>query len=319
MGKELTLKGVIPAMILPFRPDDSIDEEGLRRHVSRLAATKGVTGIVCNAGASEVTLLSREERKRVLQIVREEVNGRVLVISGAYGESTETISEAALDAKAGGADAILILPPFSFVWGATQYPEVIYEHFAAIDRAADIPFIVFQYAHWTGCNYDTPTLVQLARIKNFVAIKSAINDPGRYEEQYRALKAARPEISVLNANDVQMLGYFCIGADGALVGYAALTPEPIVELFAAVEKGELKKAREISDRLFPLTRAIYTHPRLNWHTRIKEALVMLGEFESPRARPFLPALSVQEKEAIRAALVSTGLLTNYPSAIGASA
>ena len=104
-----------------------------------------------------------------------------------------------------------------------------------------------------------------------------------------------------------MLGYFCIGADGALVGYAALTPEPIVELFAAVEKGELKRAREISDRLFPLTRAIYSHPRLNWHTRIKEALVMLGEFESPRARPFLPALSVQEKETIRA--VSTGLLT----------
>jgi len=76
MGKDLKLKGVIPAMILPFRPDDSIDEEGLRRHVRRLVATKGVTGIVCNAGASEVTLLSREERKRVLQIVREEVNGK---------------------------------------------------------------------------------------------------------------------------------------------------------------------------------------------------------------------------------------------------
>jgi 4-hydroxy-tetrahydrodipicolinate synthase len=58
-------------------------------------------------------------------MVCEEVNGKVPVIAGAYGESTQSVIECGLDAKKVGADAILIMPPFSFYWGATQYPEVI--------------------------------------------------------------------------------------------------------------------------------------------------------------------------------------------------
>jgi 4-hydroxy-tetrahydrodipicolinate synthase len=76
-------KGVFPAIILPLNQDYSIDEEGLRYHVQRVAGVSGVNGIVCNAHASEVTLLTREERKRVLRIVIEEVRGNLPVISGA--------------------------------------------------------------------------------------------------------------------------------------------------------------------------------------------------------------------------------------------
>lgn len=250
----------------------------------------------------EVTLLNREERKRVLRIVCEEVNGKIPVISGAYGESTDKVKECALDAKQGGADAILIMPPFSFSWGATRYPETIFEYFSTIDRGVNIPFVIFQYAHWTNCNYDCQTLIRLTTIKNFVAIKNAVNDPYRYEEEYRCIKEIRPDIFFLNANDVQLLSYFCIGSDGALVGYACLVPELIIGLYEAVKKDDLINAREISDRMYPLTKAIYSHPRLNWHTRIKEALVMRGEIRSAAARPFLPPISVQERDAIRNAM-----------------
>jgi dihydrodipicolinate synthase/N-acetylneuraminate lyase len=61
----------------------------------------------------------------------------------------------------------------------------------------------------------------MAKIKNFIAIKNAVNDPRRYEEEYRTLKAVRPEISFLNANDVQLLSYFSIGSDGTLVAMPA--------------------------------------------------------------------------------------------------
>ena len=74
MKKQLALQGVLPAVVLPLNPDYSIDEEGFRRHIQRVVGVSGVTGIVCNAHAGEVTLLTREERKRVLQIVCEEVN-----------------------------------------------------------------------------------------------------------------------------------------------------------------------------------------------------------------------------------------------------
>jgi 4-hydroxy-tetrahydrodipicolinate synthase len=308
MKKRLELKGVIPAIILPLNPDYSIDEQGFRRHIRRVSRVKGVTGIVCNAHASEVTLLSREERKRVLRIVCEEVNGKVPVIAGAYGESTVGVIECAEDARREGADAILIMPPFSFTWGATQYPDVIFKYFSDIDRAVDSPFVIFQYAHWTNCNYDCETLRKLAKIKNFIAIKNAVNDPRRYEEEYRTLKAVRPEISFLNANDVQLLSYFSIGSDGTLVGYACLAPELIVRLYGAVRKGSLKEAMKINDDMFPLTKAIYSHPRLYWHTRIKEALVMMGEIKSAAARPFLPAISKDERRNIRRVLIQCGLL-----------
>ncbi len=308
MKKQLVLEGVLPAIILPLNPDFSIDEQGLRQHVRRVVRVPGVTGIVCNAHASEVTSLSPEERKRVLQIVREEVSEKVPVISGAYGESTEKVKTCARDAKQGGADAILIMPPFSFTWGATQYPDVVFEYFSAIDREVDIPFVIFQYAHWTNCSYDCQTLSRLAKIENFIAIKSAINDPRRYEEEYRCLKAIRPEISVLNANDVQLLSYFCIGSDGALVGYACLAPGFIVGMYDATKKGDLEKAREIGHHTYPLTRAIYSHPRLNWHTRIKEALVLMGEIRSAAVRPFLPPISHQEREDIKGALIACNLI-----------
>ena len=308
MRKQLELKGVIPAIILPLNPDYSIDEQGFRRHIRRVSGVKGVTGIVCNAHASEVTLLTREERKRVLQIVCEEVNGKVPVIAGVYGESTQAVIECAQDARKGGADAILIMPPFSFTWGATQYPEVVFKYFSDIDRAVDSPFVIFQYAHWTNCNYDCETLKKLAKIRNFVAVKNAVNDPRRYEEEYRTLKAARPEISFLNANDVQLLSYFSIGSDGTLVGYACLAPLLIVRLYEAARKGNLKEAMKINDDMYPLTRAIYSHPRLYWHTRIKEALVMMGEIKCAAARPFLPAISSEERKNIRTALIRCGLL-----------
>jgi len=310
MRKRLELKGVIPAIILPLNPDYSIDEQGFRRHIRRVVGVRGVTGIVCNAHASEVTLLSREERKRVLRIVCEEVNGRVPVIAGAYGESTQKVIECAQDARKEGADAILIMPPFSFSWGATQYPEVVFKYFSDIDQAVDTPFVIFQYAYWTNCNYDCETLIKLSKIKNFVAIKNASNDPRRYEEEYRTLKAVRPEISFLNANDIQLLSYFSIGSDGTLVGYACLAPELIVRLYDAVRKGNLKEAMRINDRMYPLTKAIYSHPRLNWHTRIKDALVMMGEIKCAAARPFLPPISSDERRSIRKALTQCGLLKN---------
>jgi 4-hydroxy-tetrahydrodipicolinate synthase len=307
MKKGLQLRGVIPAIILPLNPDYSIDEQGFRRHIRRVSQVKGVTGIVCNAHASEVTLLSREERKRVLKIVCEEVNGKIPVIAGAYGESTQSVIECAQDARKEGADAILIMPPFSFYWGATQYPDVIFEYFSAIDRAVNLPFVIFQYAHWTNSNYDSQTLIKLAKIKNFTGIKNAINDPRRYEEEYRCLKAVRPEVSFLNANDVQLLSYFCIGSDGVLVGYASLAPELIVGLYGAVKNDNLKEARKINDRMYPLTKAIYSHPRLYWHTRIKEALTMMGEIKCAASRPFLPPISSDERKNIRRALIDSGL------------
>src|SRR5438067_12370564 len=84
MREPLTFSGIMPANILPFAADLSIDEPAYRRHLRWLADTPGVTGIVANGHAAEVASLSREERKRTLAVALDEVAGAWPVVAGVY-------------------------------------------------------------------------------------------------------------------------------------------------------------------------------------------------------------------------------------------
>src|ERR1044071_4885645 len=107
----VTFSGVMPANILPFKADLSIDEPAYRAHLRWLADTRGVTGIVANGHAGEVSSLSREERKRALAIALHEVGGSVPVIAGVYADGTQEAIDLARDARAGGAAGLLVFPP----------------------------------------------------------------------------------------------------------------------------------------------------------------------------------------------------------------
>src|SRR5262245_26968137 len=111
MREPLRFAGVMPANILPFKADLSIDEPAYRRHLRWLADTRGVTGIVANGHASEVASLSREERKQSLAIALDEVAGACPVVAGVYSDGTQEAVELARDARAAGAAGGLVLPP----------------------------------------------------------------------------------------------------------------------------------------------------------------------------------------------------------------
>jgi 4-hydroxy-tetrahydrodipicolinate synthase len=111
MGQSLKFSGVIPANILPFNADYSIDETDYRRHLHWLADVPGVTGITVNGHAAEVSSLSREERRRTLAIALDEVGSRLPLIAGIYTDSTMEAVELARDARAEGATGLLIFPP----------------------------------------------------------------------------------------------------------------------------------------------------------------------------------------------------------------
>ena len=106
----MKLRGSIPAAILPFLPDGSIDEPDLRRHLDWLASRQGVGGVTVNGHAGEVASLSRDERRRVLAIAAETVAGRVPVIAGIYAENWTQAVELAGDAQCENADALLMFP-----------------------------------------------------------------------------------------------------------------------------------------------------------------------------------------------------------------
>src|SRR5262249_31480322 len=126
---QLRFHGCLPANLLPFTADLQIDEAAYRKHIRWLADTAGVTGIVANGHAAEVSSLLREERRRALAIALDEVAGKVPIIAGVYSDGTHEAVELARDAAAAGARGLLIFPPTVFMWGAQQKPDMVLRHF----------------------------------------------------------------------------------------------------------------------------------------------------------------------------------------------
>ena len=305
----LTFSGIMPANLLPFTAGLSIDEAAYRAHLRWLADTRGVTGIVANGHAAEVSSLSREERKRALAIALDEVGSKCPVVAGVYSDGTAEAVELARDAKALGAAGVLVFPPTPFMWGAQQKPDMALRHFGEIASKADLPIIVFEYPPASGIGYAPETLARLCEIPHVCAVKDWSNDIVAFERNLRALRATGRPVAMLSSFTMSLMASFLLGADGAISGMGSVTADLQAELFEACQKGDLDGARRINDRLDPLVRVFYAPPFVDMHNRMKEALVLLGRIPAAYVRPPLTPVSSQEREAIKRALEATGLLT----------
>ncbi len=307
MDQRLTFSGVIPANILPFTTDYSIDEAEYRRHLRWLAEVPGVAGITVNGHAAEVSSLSREERRRALAIARDEVGPDLPLIAGIYTESTFEAVDLAGDAKAEGASGLLIFPPSIFMWGVQLRPEMAYRHFATIAEAVDLPLVVFQYPTASGLGYDPDTLVALTEIPQVAAVKEWSNDIVTFEQNLRAIRATGRRVAVLSSFTMSLFASFVLGADGAISGMGSVAADLQADLFARVRRGDLEGARKVNDRLDPLVRVFYAPPFLDMHNRMKEALALLGRIRCAVVRPPLQPIGEPEQQRIREALAQAGL------------
>ena len=309
MRERLRFSGIMPANLLPFTADLSIDELAYLKHLRWLADTRGITGIVANGHAAEVSSLSREERTRALAIALDEVGTRCPVVAGVYSDGTQEAVALARDARAEGAAGVLVFPPTLFMWGAQEKPEMVLRHFSEIAAKADLPIIVFEYPPASGIGYSPETLARLAEIPHISAVKDWSNDIVAFEANLRALRATGRPIAMLSAFTMSLMATFLLGADGAISGMGSVVADLQAEMFEACQKGDVDGARWINDRLDPLVRVFYAPPFVDMHNRMKEALVLLGRIPAAHVRPPLTAVSSTEREAIHAALVASGLLT----------
>ena len=308
MDAGLKFSGAIPANLLPFNEDLSIDEPNYRRHLRWLADAKGVTAIVCNGHAAEVSSLDRAERRRALEIALDEVGGRVPVITGIYTDNTLEAADMAREAKALGAAGALVFPPTVFMWGAQLRPEMALTHFRAIAGATDLPLIVFEYPPAGGIGYSPETLAELARIETVVGVKDWSNDMVALERNLRALRGTGRPVALLSSYTMSLLGSYLLGADGSISGMGSVAADLQAELFAAVQRKDLDAARRLNDRLEPLVRVFYAPPFVDMHNRMKEALALLGRIDRAVVRPPLVRIEAREREQIRQALLAAGLL-----------
>jgi 4-hydroxy-tetrahydrodipicolinate synthase len=307
MREPLRFEGVMPANLMPFRPDLSIDEAAYRRHLRWLADTRGVTGLVVNGHAAEVSSLDRDERRQALAIALDEVAGRVPVVAGVYTDGTAEAVRLARDARSEGAAGILLFPPTLFMWGAQVKPDMVFRHVSEVAAGADLPIIVFEYPPASGIGYSPETLARLCGIPQVAGVKDWSNDIVAFERNLRAIRATGRPVAVLSSFTMSLMASFLLGADGAISGMGSVVADLQADLLDACRKSDLEEARRINDRLDPLVRVFYAPPFVDMHNRMKEALVLLGRIPAAHVRPPLTPITAPERQAIRAALTGAGL------------
>ena len=299
--------GVIPAILLPFFDDLSIDEASYRAHLRDVAAIEGVTALTTNAHASEVASCTFDEQRRVLDITHDEVGAHTPIVSGIYCDGSLEGQRLAKMAAAAGASALLVFPPGVMTFG--QRPEMAVEHFKRIAGVTDLPLILFQYPLATGQGYPLATLERICdEVPSVRAIKDWCANPQLADRQLRALHGRSRPVSVLSTHSAWLLPSLVLGCAGLLSGSGAVIAELHARLYRAVKANDLVAARAIHDRIMPTAEVFYAEPWVDMHNRMKEALVLLGKLPRAVVRPPLMKISHAEIEQIRLALVAAGLL-----------
>jgi 4-hydroxy-tetrahydrodipicolinate synthase len=301
--------GVWPATLTPFDERGGIDDAALRAHLRYVAATPGVKALVVNGHAGETTSLDRAERRHVIETARVVAPSRVGVVAGIVADDTRTACRLAQDAAEAGADALLLFPPSLFVGGAGARPDMAIGFVRAVAEAAELPIVLFQLSYASGLAYAPALLARLcAEIPAIIAVKEGSDIPELYETNLRALRRGGRPVTVLTTNNTWLFASLAYGADGILSGIGSVAAPLLVALFEASSRGDMDAARRANDRLLPLLRVFYRAPYLDMHNRMKTALHLMGLLPHPAPRPPLIPILAEEREAIRAALVESGLL-----------
>ena len=192
-------KGVIPAVLLPFENDLSIDEASFRKHLRDVAAVEGLSAITINAHSTEVASCTFEEQRRVLDIAQDEIGARLPLVNGIWADGSLEAARLAHMADAGGASALLVFPPAPFTLG--QSPAMALAHFKRIADATDLPLIVFQYPLATGQGYPKETLLKMCEeIPTIRAIKDWIGNVPHHEWHIRTLQDLPRPVNVLTTH-----------------------------------------------------------------------------------------------------------------------
>lgn len=301
--KDFTPAGVIPATLLAFNDDHTINWTETTRHLTHVAATPGLAAITVNGHASEVHACSFDEQREILDRSLDDVGDKLPIIAGVFADASHDAARLAKMSTDAGASALLVFPSGVLMMGGERRPEMAEAHFQAIADATDLPLICFNYARWTNLAYPLDTIIRLAeKIPSLKAIKDWTAEPMEHERNIRTLHALSRPINVLSTNSAWLMASLSMGASGLLSGAGSIIPDLQVAMFQAIQRGDLKAAQAVNDRMQPITQAFYAPPFLDMHNRMKEAAVLLGRQDRAVVRPPLMKITQAEIDRIGAAL-----------------
>lgn len=263
-----TVRGIITPILTPMYEDESINFDELRNQVDRLIRA-GVSGLFCFGTNGESYILSEEEKYAVLQAVIGQNNGRVPIYAGTGCPGTKDTIRMSQKAKELGAGILSIICPY---FAAANQKE-IYNHFAAVAKAVDLPIVVYNIPPRTGNKVAPETIGKLARdFSNIVGIKDSSGDFLNMQ-QYMEATRFRSDFSVLSGNDALIFDNLVNGGAGAIAGCSNIYPKTICSIAELYAQGRLAEALEVQRSLIPL-RSTFRYGNPN--TMIKYAANLLG-------------------------------------------
>ncbi len=303
--------------MLPFHTV-SIDEKSFRKHLRDVTAVPGLSAIAINSHASEVASCTFDEQERVLAATMDEVGSRIPLVHGVYADGSLEAARIARMAQRGGASCLLVFPPGPLALGSMSKPEMVIAHFKTIAEASDLPIICFQYPLVSGLGYPVDTLLQLIdAVPSIRAIKDWCNNVMQHERQIRVLQSLPRRVNVLSTHSSWLYSSLVLGCNGLLSGAGSVIADLQTALFEAVKADDMKRARQINDRIYPLAQAFYADPFADMHNRMKEALVLLGRIPCAAVRPPLTKIGNAEIARIRQALDDAQVLREGALALAA--
>ena len=254
--------------------------------------------------AGEGTFLTQDEQVARDPQPRRVDRRSVPVIAGITGEGTKVAVEEAKRAVDAGATAGLVYPShgwlrFGYQDGAPQ------DRYQAIYEETGLPLILFQYPDNTKATYNLDTQLEIAAQPGVFATKNGVRNMRRWDTEIPVLRRENPDLQILSCHDEYLL-HTMFDVDGLLVGYGGLAPEPLVELIAAGKAQDYAAAREIHDRLLPVTKAVYHRgSHMEGTVALKYGLVARGILDHATVRtpllPLAPGADVEIADALRSA------------------
>jgi 4-hydroxy-tetrahydrodipicolinate synthase len=269
--------GVGTALVTPFASSGAVDEAAVRR-LARRQVDAGVHFLVPCGTTGEAPTLSAEEKRRVVELVVEEAEGRVPVLAGAGGYDTREVVASARAMREAGADGLLSVTPYY----NKPTPEGLFRHYQAIAQAVPLPIVVYNVPGRTGCNVDPRTLARLATIENVVGVKEA---SGNVTQLCEVMKAVPPEFLVLSGDDALALPAMAVGARGVVSVASNEAPAEMARLVEAAEGNDFAAARQIHSRLLPLMLANFAESN---PIPVKAAMALMGLLEESYRLPMVP-------------------------------
>ncbi|KKC37278.1 N-acetylneuraminate lyase [Devosia epidermidihirudinis] len=267
------ITGVIPALVTPFDENENLDEARMRSIVEFLIG-RGINGLYLTGSTGEAFMMTLEERKRALEVVVDQVKGRIPVIAHIGAISTRLSIELAQHAEKAGADALSSVPPF--YWGFSQ--DQVIGYYTDITNSTNLPMIAYNVPLAGLFGFDM--IKRLSEIKGVEGIKYTA--PTHFEIMRIKAEIGKDFIIYSGADEMAMSG-LSFGADGIIGSFYNLIPETFLGIYDAVKSGDMARAKDLQETANAI---IFFSLSRNPIAAIKRGMAWLGADAGYCRKPF---------------------------------